>query len=138
MKILRFTGIILIFSSLFFSCKTTKVEATDPENPINEIASEQETPVEYPVKKEPEVWTDNSGKSLPISDGIITLRYKKRVGSFNIAVRNLAEKNIPVFSTANEYTSSAFFLKSNNKIFSKIVKISYSKTKCSISQTTST
>ena len=131
MKILRFTGFFFIFSSLFFSCSTTKVESADPENPVSEIASEQESPVDYPVKKEAEVWTDNSGKSLPVSDGIVTLRYKKRVGSFNIAVRNQAEKNIPVFSTANEYTSSSFFLKSNNKIIKLIndgaVKSGYTK-----------
>lgn len=131
MKKLRFTGFFLIISFLFFSCRTTKVETAAADNPVNEIASEQESPVDYPVKKEAEVWTDNSGKSLPVSDGIVTLRYKKRVGSFNIAVRNAAEKNIPVFSTANEYTSSSFFLKSNNKIIKLIndgaVKTGYTK-----------
>ena len=119
MKLLKILGLALLFS-LFASCKSTKVEAVEPGKPENEIESENQKAVDYPVRKDPEFWSDNSGKALPVSDGLVVLRYKKRVGSFNIALRNHADKLIPVFSTANEFTSSAFYLKSNNKIIKLI------------------
>lgn len=138
MKILKsaaFVSILLLSSLLMFSCKTTSVEVTDAAAVEAAAASGQEEnaekPVEYPVKKENEVWTDNSGKAEPFTRGIVALRYKKKVGSFNIAVKNKADKLIPVLSTVEEYTSSAFYLKSNNKIIKLMndsnVKTGYSK-----------
>lgn len=53
------------------------------------------------------------------------------MGSFNIAVKNKSDKLIPVLSTVEEYTTSAFYLKSNNKIIKLIndsnIKTGYSK-----------
>ena len=137
MKIFKTAG-LLLFSSLFiFSCKTTSVQVTDAaaaEGAAAQTAQEEENSektLEYPVKKENEVWTDNSGKSEPFSKGLVTLRYKKKLGSFNIAVKNKAEKLIPVLSTVEEYTTSAFYLKSNNKIIKLFndsnIKTGYSK-----------
>ena len=137
MKIFKTAG-LLLFSSLFiFSCKTTSVQVTDAaaaEGAAAQTAQEgenSEKTLEYPVKKENEVWTDNSGKSEPFSKGLVTLRYKKKLGSFNIAVKNKAEKLIPVLSTVEEYTTSAFYLKSNNKIIKLFndsnIKTGYSK-----------
>ena len=133
MKILKSAVFASLFSLFLFSCKTTAVEVTDTASV--EAASQQkenaDETVEYPIKKENEVWTDNTGKAEPLTRGIVALRYKKRVGSFNIAVKNKNDKLIPVLSTVEEYTTSAFYLKSNNKIIKLIndssIKTGYSK-----------
>lgn len=136
MKILKSLGFFIISSLFIFSCKTTSVAVTD--NATAEALAESgvqsentEKNVEYPIKKEPEVWTDNTGKAEPFTRGMVALRYKKRVGSFNIAVKNKNDRLIPVLSSIEEYTTSAFFLKSNNKIIKLIndsnIKTGYSK-----------
>ena len=138
MKIIKLSGIAVIFSLFalcFSSCKSTKVSdkapsqkeaAAETESAGNadaaaagEEASENGMPVQAPARKEIENWVE-ARKPIPVSNGLVVLRYKKRVGSFNIAVRNSEDKLIPVFSTANEFTSSAFYLKSNNKIIKLI------------------
>ena len=140
MKIIKLSGIAVIFSLFalcFSSCKSTKVAkkavaqkevAETAENVDSaEVAaaageegtSETEKTVQTPSSTEIENWIE-ARKPVPVSNGLVVLRYKKRVGSFNITVRNSEDKLIPVFSTANEFTSSAFYLKSNNKIIKLI------------------
>ncbi len=133
MKFVKIFGIALLLS-LFASCKSTDVEAPESEKTETEVSGESESQnqqsEEKPSKKDSGKWSETSGKAQSISEGIVLLRYKKRVGSFNIALHNRADKLIPVFSSANEFTSSAFFLKSNNKIIKLIndgnVKSEYS------------
>ena len=126
MKILKSAAFVcLLMSSLFISsCKTTDVKVI--QGPLSEDKEAQQEETEntseesQPENKETEVLTDKSGKAEPVSCGLVTLRYKKRLGSFNIAVKNKLDKLIPVLSTVEEYTSSAFYLKSNNKIIKLI------------------
>ncbi|MCR4580837.1 MAG: hypothetical protein K5681_10885 [Treponema sp.] len=60
-------------------------------------------------------WVDTSAKELNFKDGIVQLRVKPTLGTFNFLVLNDNDKYIPVLSTVNEYTSSGFFLKAGKK-----------------------
>ncbi len=60
-------------------------------------------------------WVDVSSKELDVKSGIVQIRVKPNLGTFNFAVLNDNDKYVPVLSTANEYTSSGFFLKAGKK-----------------------
>ncbi len=62
-------------------------------------------------------WIDTSGKDINFQSGIVQLRVRPKLGTFNISVVTEDGKTIPVLSTANEFTTSGFFLKSNRKIY---------------------
>lgn len=116
MKILKVISILVFSLAVFPACKSTNL-TVQKNTPVEEPV---EKPVEYPVRQETSVWIDTTGKAIPVNSGIIHLRYKNRLGSFNICVMNKKEKLIPVLATANEYTSSAFYLKYGEKIIKLI------------------
>ncbi len=60
-------------------------------------------------------WVDVSSKELDVKSGIVQIRVKPNLGTFNFAVLNDNDKYVPVLSTANEYTSSGFYLKAGKK-----------------------
>ena len=62
-------------------------------------------------------WVDSSAKDVTHTKGIIQMRIKPNLGSFNIGVVNKNDKTIPVISTINEFTSSAFYLKTSKKVY---------------------
>lgn len=62
-------------------------------------------------------WVEPRGRSLEEVYGSIKLRIRNKIGSFNVAiVDEEAKKSIPVLSTADEYTSSGFYLMVGKKI----------------------
>ncbi|MBR1638293.1 MAG: hypothetical protein IJ688_02795 [Treponema sp.] len=76
-------------------------------------------------------WVDVSAKELEFKSGIVQIRVKPTLGTFCFAVLNDNNKYVPVLSTANEYTSSGFFLKAGKKHYrllaAKNVAVSVSK-----------
>lgn len=61
-------------------------------------------------------WIDSSNRNINITYGNLRFKAKPRLGTFNIAVLNEEDKPISVFSTANEYTTTSFYLKAGNKL----------------------
>ncbi len=62
-------------------------------------------------------WVEPRGRSIDEVYGSIKLRIRNKIGSFNVAiVDEEAKKSISVLSTADEYTSSGFYLKVGKKI----------------------
>lgn len=62
-------------------------------------------------------WVDSKVKSLDEKFGTVKLRSKNKLGSFNIALaKEDSKKSIPLLSTADEYTTSGFFLRAGKKI----------------------
>ena len=68
-------------------------------------------------------WVDVSSKELDVKSGIVQIRVKPNLGTFNFAVLNDNDKYVPVLSTANEYTSSGFFLKAGKKRYRLLADI---------------
>lgn len=69
------------------------------------------------AKKNYAGWIDTSGKDINFQSGIVQLRVRPKLGTFNISVVTEEGKTIPVLSTANEFTTSGFYLKSNKKAY---------------------
>jgi len=61
-------------------------------------------------------WIASSVNPVTNVIGNIKLYSRPKKGTFSIQVMNDKEKAIPVFSTANEYTSTSFYLKAGKKI----------------------
>ena len=92
-----FTGAVALLLSVLF---------TTPLFAQNEANNE---------KKNYTGWVDVSSKELDIKSGIVQIRVKPNLGTFNFLVLNDNNKYVPVLSTANEYASSGFFLKAGKK-----------------------
>lgn len=116
--ILLITSILLCFSTI--SCSSNKVQAQE-EFLIDDRDLSPEEKAEL-LKKQKEFyllninWTKDSSKNVDVTYGFVRLRAKKNLGTFNIAVVNSDGKTIPALSTANEYVTSACYLKAGNKI----------------------
>ncbi len=65
-------------------------------------------------------WIKSSRKNIKERYGKIQIKIKSRRGSYNIAALNENDKPISVLSTANEYVTNAFYLKTSKKIYNLI------------------
>ena len=61
-------------------------------------------------------WVSTSIRPVTNTIGNIKINARPKQGTFSIAVINSDQKAIPVFSTANEYTTTSFYLKAGKKI----------------------
>ncbi len=121
-----FAAIILAFSS----CRSTK-------NANKEVASENEdsTSKDEKVAKDSNSandsknesgksgkrnyigWVDASTKDVSFNQGIIQLKVKPNLGSYNISVLNEKERAVSLLATGNEFTSSSLYLKTAKKTY---------------------
>ncbi len=143
MKKIVYTAAIFCLLAAFISCKSTKtskkssekeasapaVEATPEENSENkgEAALNAESSSEKTDSKIAETeakdftgWIKSSKKNLKESYGKIQIRTKSGIGSYTISALTDEGKTVPVLSTANEYVSNAFFLKTSKKIYNLV------------------
>ena len=108
--------------ALFISCASTKKENTESNKNI-----EKDNKKGTASKKMSFLgWIDVSEKEMELSMGIVTVKLKPKLGSFNYFVSNKNKKQIPVLSTSNEYTGTSVQLKVGNQVYKLI---SDSKTK---------
>ena len=77
---------------------------------------EATAPVGKEGKKNYTGWVATSIRPVTNTIGNIKLNARPKQGTFAISVLNSAEKAIPVLSTANEYTTTSFYLKAGKKI----------------------
>lgn len=142
MKIIKtvFFSLSLVAAISFISCGSNKPAevAVDLEAPVAEaeiVAEENSDEVVADVvvaetsqtaipedegtgkKKNYIGWIDASGRDVDFKDGIIRLRGKPRLGTYNIGLLTENGKYVPVLSTRDEYTSSFFSLKVDKKIY---------------------
>ena len=61
-------------------------------------------------------WISTSIRPVTTTVGNIKIDVRPKKGTFSISVMNSKEKAIPVLSTANEYTTTSFYLKAGKKI----------------------
>ncbi len=144
MKKIVYTATCVCLLAALLSCKSTKagkksaekeveapaVETAPEEKPENSdagVASAGETAVEKTDSKIAETeaknfagWIKSSKKNLKESYGKIQIKTKSGIGSYTIYALNDAGKAVPVLSTANEYVSNAFFLKTTKKVYNLV------------------
>jgi len=111
MKKIVFTGLLLALVLSFTACGTTD-EAKKAEKEAKKTEAEAKK-----EKKDNGPQEVSSGKEVTSKNGLIRIKVKPNLGTYNIAVVNKDEKLIPVTSTGNEYTSTCLYLKMNSKIY---------------------
>lgn len=65
-------------------------------------------------------WIKGTRRSISEKYGRIQLKIKSSIGSYSISVLNEKEKGVPVLSTANEFASNAFYLKTSKKAYNLV------------------
>ena len=65
-------------------------------------------------------WIKSTRKNLTERFGRIQIKIKSGIGSYTIAALNEKDKPVPILSTANEYITNAFYLKTSKKIYNLV------------------
>ena len=68
------------------------------------------------TKKNYTGWVSSAIRPITSVKGNIKLYVRPKKGTFGIFVMNENEKTVPVISSANEYTTTSFYLKAGNKL----------------------
>ena len=148
MKKIIYAAAVVCLLFAVVSCKSTKAgkKTSDKdkapveteakaEEALETAASEEKASDEAGEKKDSEAlarsvsetaskdftgWIKSSKKNLNERYGKIQIKTKSGIGSYTLAVLNEKDKPIPVVSTANEYVTNAFFLKTSKKIYNLV------------------
>lgn len=112
MKRIIYLCIITILFALLISCKSS-----DTKNNMEENGNSS---VEKSDKKNYVGWIDTSNKEIELKKGIVKVKVKPSLGTFNICAINKNDKSIPVLSTSNEYTSTSLQIKTGKKVYKLI------------------
>ena len=100
--------------------------AAKPENSVNPAnpaapAAAANAPVEAGTEdKDFTGWIKGTRKNINERFGKLQIKIKAGIGSYTIATLNEKDKPVPVLSTANEYVTNAFYLKTNKKIYNLV------------------
>lgn len=62
-------------------------------------------------------WVDTSSKDVIFRKGIMQIKVKPSMGTFNLGVINAKNRVVPVLATGNEFTTSSFNLKTSKNIY---------------------
>ncbi len=116
MKKIIFIGVLLISIFSLTACASSK-KLEDKKS--TELSSKEKKASK--ASKAAENSEDNvieaSTKDLTHKEGIVQVKVKPKVGTYNIAVADENEKLIQVLSAANEYTTTNLFLKVDKKVY---------------------
>lgn len=109
-------SLLLVITALcFVSCASSKKNALPP-GFEDDLYSADSNSRKIKAPDFNTDWVRKKSKNVDALFGNVKLRAKKSTGAFNICVVNDDGKVIPVFSTADEYNSTSFYLKAGNKI----------------------
>ena len=147
MKRVIYSAVIVCLLAAAVSCKSTKAEKKSSEDqaeaPALTEASVEESSTEEAesgkkskkakkekkekktkaAKEEPKDftgWIKAPKKNVKETYGRIQLKAKAKRGSYTLAVLNAKDKALPVLSTANEYVTNAFWLKTSRKTYNLV------------------
>lgn len=62
-------------------------------------------------------WVDTSSKDVIFRKGIMQIKVKPSMGTFNLGVINEKNRVVPVLATGNEFTTSSFNLKTSKNMY---------------------
>jgi len=120
-KLIYTASLVMLLSLLPAFAKEKKAENTveETENTKQKKNKKEtkENTENTEEKKNYAGWIDTSGKDIDFKTGIIHLKVRPKLGTFNLQVINDDGRSIPVLSTANEFTTTGFFLKYNKKAY---------------------
>lgn len=114
-KILIISLLVLFMLPVSSFCQGAA--GTSVENEVKKVAAEKKEKNKKAKKQNFAGWVNSSKKSIDTTVGIINLKTKNKLGSFNILVRNDENTAIPVLNSGNEFTSSAFYLRVNRNTY---------------------
>ena len=110
-KLLFSTAVISILFGLF-SCKSADV--VEKNEVKNEAVKQNDKNTE---DKNYTSWIESAKEGNRLKSGIIRIKTKPHLGTFNIGVINDDNKDVSVLSSSNEYTSTSLYLKTSKKIY---------------------
>lgn len=105
MRKFKFLFTVVTIVLCLSSCKT-----------IEEAAANEKAEKEA-MRKSYIGWVDASTKAVSVNNGILQLSVKPNLGSYNISVQNEKGKFVPVLSTVDEFSTTAFYLKTSKKTY---------------------
>ena len=105
-------------------------EDSDKKETAKKDTAKKETSEEAPANKDAAApnapggnftgWIKGTRRSISEKFGRIQLKIKSSIGSYSISVLNEKDKGIPVLSTANEFATNAFYLKTSKKVYNLV------------------
>ena len=110
-KLLFSTAVISILFGLV-SCKSADV--VEKNEVKNEAVKQNDKNTE---DKNYTSWIESAKEGNRLKSGIIRIKTKPHLGTFNIGVINDDNKDVSVLSSSNEYTSTSLYLKTSKKIY---------------------
>ena len=110
-KLLFSTAVISILFGLV-SCKSADV--VEKSEVKNEAVKQDDKNTE---DKNYTSWIESAKEGNRLRSGIIRIKTKPHLGTFNIGVINDDNKDVSVLSSSNEYTSTSLYLKTSKKIY---------------------
>lgn len=110
-KLLFSTAVISILFGLV-SCKSADVVGKSEVK--NEAVKQDDKNTE---DKNYTSWIESAKEGNRLKSGIIRIKTKPHLGTFNIGVINDDNKDVSVLSSSNEYTSTSLYLKTSKKIY---------------------
>ena len=110
-KLLFSTAVISILFELV-SCKSADV--VEKNEVKNEAVKQNDKNTE---DKNYTSWIESAKEGNRLKSGIIRIKTKPHLGTFNIGVINDDNKDVSVLSSSNEYTSTSLYLKTSKKIY---------------------
>ena len=110
-KLLFSTAVISILFGLV-SCKSADV--VEKSEVKNEAVKQDDKNTE---DKNYTSWIESAKEGNRLKSGIIRIKTKPHLGTFNIGVINDDNKDVSVLSSSNEYTSTSLYLKTSKKIY---------------------
>ena len=110
-KLLFSTAVISILFGLV-SCKSADV--VEKSEVKNEAVKQNDKNTE---DKNYTSWIESAKEGNRLKSGIIRIKTKPHLGTFNIGVINDDNKDVSVLSSSNEYTSTSLYLKTSKKIY---------------------
>lgn len=97
-----------------------QVLAADPEAPASTDTVASNNAENATENKDFTGWIKGTRKNINERFGKLQIKIKAGIGSYTIATLNEKDKPVPVLSTANEYVTNAFYLKTNKKIYNLV------------------
>ena len=97
-----------------------QVLAADPESPASTDTAASNNAENATENKDFTGWIKGTRKNINERFGKLQIKIKAGIGSYTIATLNEKDKPVPVLSTANEYVTNAFYLKTNKKIYNLV------------------
>ncbi len=106
--------------------KADKVEKTEAQTPASGSSEKKETASKSLLEsngsdgKDFTGWIKSSKKNVNERFGKIQIKIKSGRGSYTLYTLNEKDKPLPVLSTANEYVTNAFYLKTSKKVYNLV------------------